>query len=1018
MAKKRAVTKRAAAEQPRKKKTGAVNPEAARLPNGFSLGTDVLESNLLTGESAGLLQDYFGPENYERLRDLAREAATRSVRGGPRVFILPGIMGSTLGRDGFLGDNVLWIDPVEIALGRLKELTLDGGASRYRAIGVILFAYLQLKLRLKIAGQDADFFPYDWRRSLRELGAELAAAIKAESREVTLVAHSMGGLVARSAMRQLDTKKVKRLVMMGTPNYGSFAPVQVVRGTYDVVLKVAAVDQKHDAKDLSGQVFNTFPGLYEMLPAPEKFSALNLYKAASWPAEDPRPRQELLTAVKAVIGQLAPADDRFYLIAGVNHDTVTGLALSADGKEFTYEISPAGDGTVPLDFARLDGIPASQSFYVEEGHGSLPNNGDVIAAVIDIVAKGTTAALPKEPPRLRRASRMVSEGQVRSLAIRAPGVGQLGSSDVRHLLDAVAAPPKLDTRAAPQNTEAVSQTFHHLTIGRRRQRRLELTLALGSLTEIEARAYVLGVFRNVAPGGAALALDRRLDGAISDFTARRMFGGEVGSIFTVPVGSNRLPADMILFAGLGPFDRFDADVQKLVAESVIRFLVRSRVDDFATIMMGAGSGQSAAASVQNLLAGFLRGLTESDARHRFRRLTLCESDPDRYEEMKNEIYRIAGTALFDDVEITLDEMVVPESARPAERVVRVGPEPVYTIIRQETESKDKLEFRVSVLGTGMKAAVVSAQVDVSKKEIAKLIAEFDNTVAPPGHQDVVPIGHKLCSAVLPQEVRTVLESLKDRHVVVVHDAPASRMPWETLTIGTWSPALHSGLTRRYLADHLPLATYLEQRRREPTLRLLLIVNPLRDLAGADKEGERIEALASATARIEVQTLKHDKAERGHILELLRSGRFDCVHYAGHAFFDPKGPSRSGLICARKEILTGTDLMGISNLPFLIFFNACEGGRVRKPASTGLEESFGVAEALMRGGVANYLSTYWPVGDAAAEAFAHGFYTSVLESESLGAALLKGRQAVHALQDRDWADYLLYGDAGFVLKEKS
>src|SRR5207247_8495371 len=66
-------------------------------------------------------------------------------------------------------------------------------------------------------------------------------------------------------------------------------------------------------------------------------------------------------------------------------------------------------------------------------------------------------------------------------------------------------------------------------------------------------------------------------------------------------------------------------------------------------------------------------------------------------------------------------------------------------------------------------------------------------------------------------------------------------------------------------------------------------------------------------------------------------------------------------------------------------NACEAGRVRgglpkelpkgspkaahKPASAQVVESLGVAEALMRGGIANYMSTYWPVGDDAAKDFA-------------------------------------------------
>src|SRR5262245_50576414 len=166
--------------------------------SAFGQPSNVLEHALLTGESRGLLEDYFGPENYEELRDLSRDAATRSVRGGSRVLILPGIMGFTLGKKHLLNvvEDIFWIDFAEIVLGHFTSLKLDSASSAFHAVGVVLFAYLKLKLRLKIRGFDADFFPYDWRRSLSELGTALAHAVNENDSEVMLVVHSMGGLVA------------------------------------------------------------------------------------------------------------------------------------------------------------------------------------------------------------------------------------------------------------------------------------------------------------------------------------------------------------------------------------------------------------------------------------------------------------------------------------------------------------------------------------------------------------------------------------------------------------------------------------------------------------------------------------------------------------------------------------------------------------------------------------------------------------------------------------------------------
>ena len=90
-------------------------------------------------------------------------------------------MGSKIGREGdFLFNDVIWIDPVDIALGNLAKLTLRR-RHEYQALGVILFAYLKLKLCLKIAGFDADFHPFDWRQSIERLGTELAKRIHEES---------------------------------------------------------------------------------------------------------------------------------------------------------------------------------------------------------------------------------------------------------------------------------------------------------------------------------------------------------------------------------------------------------------------------------------------------------------------------------------------------------------------------------------------------------------------------------------------------------------------------------------------------------------------------------------------------------------------------------------------------------------------------------------------------------------------------------------------------------------------
>jgi CHAT domain-containing protein len=231
------------------------------------------------------------------------------------------------------------------------------------------------------------------------------------------------------------------------------------------------------------------------------------------------------------------------------------------------------------------------------------------------------------------------------------------------------------------------------------------------------------------------------------------------------------------------------------------------------------------------------------------------------------------------------------------------------------------------------------------------------------------------------------------------------------------------MSHRYEADDLSVAKWLEGRQQNQILRVLLIVNPTKDLDGAQREGDRVEKLLNGKGLAQVRRLDGDEARRTELLRCFQSGDFDVVHYAGHAFFDPNAPSRSGILCAGREVLAGADLAGLSNLPSLVFFNACQIARIRRlsdepsppEAPVAVRRSIGFAEAFLRGGVANFVGTYWPVGDMAAEIFAPAFYENLLAGRPLSEALLTSRRALEAKDLGDWADYILYGDPDFILK---
>ena len=224
-----------------------------------------------------------------------------------------------------------------------------------------------------------------------------------------LVAHSMGGLVARMAARMLPKRWVRKLIMLGTPNEGSFASVQALRGTYPFVRRLSRLDHRHSADYLAAKVFSTFPGLYHMLPS-RRLEGIDLFDPRDWPADGPTPSARILRQVAAVRAALAPADSRMVHIVGVNQETVVGMRRTAAG--FEYAMTRNGDGTVLLRPWRR--LPQLKSYFRGRiRHGNLANNAQVIRAVIDRVRSGRTRHLPGTWRVRRGPVRRIDDAQLR-----------------------------------------------------------------------------------------------------------------------------------------------------------------------------------------------------------------------------------------------------------------------------------------------------------------------------------------------------------------------------------------------------------------------------------------------------------------------------------------------------------------------------------------------------------------------------------------------------------------------------
>lgn len=316
--------------------------------------------------------------------------------GKPRVLVLHGALGSRLGLKGRLLDDELWLDPFDLRRGNLDKISFGPqGNPEVQVLGIMRSAYLAARLRLVAAGLATDFYAYDWRRPVQELGTELASHVAELGGDVRLVCHSYGGLVARSAIAQ-GAEAITRVVTLGTPHLGAFSTVMLLRGTHPVLQRVAAVDRRGDARALARDVFTTFPGSYHLLPRQALQPDFDAFDPAAWPGDDPCPSPELLAEAKAGLDTLAPVDERFRCVAGIRWDTPLAVHPGGDAG-FAYDLGTAGDAVVPIESAAPAGAPA---WYAPGGHGTLPWTPAILDALPELVRDGETDRLAREPGEL------------------------------------------------------------------------------------------------------------------------------------------------------------------------------------------------------------------------------------------------------------------------------------------------------------------------------------------------------------------------------------------------------------------------------------------------------------------------------------------------------------------------------------------------------------------------------------------------------------------------------------------
>ncbi len=212
------------------------------------------------------------------------------------IIIVPGITGSELYGKNVFGKTIKpWLDllpaGVNVLFDRLScdeygnsKADIWAGNESTESFGTVMpgsdtGAYTNLVKELKQFNSrykmydDVVFFPYDWRLTNTKSSEKLNDFIEDNGYDkVTLVAHSMGGIVSSNYLAKYGYEKLDKLITLGTPYLG--APKALY--TFETGLFLDGFKGNATSSIIKALAPN-MPGIYELLPNKQYFSNGDYY---------------------------------------------------------------------------------------------------------------------------------------------------------------------------------------------------------------------------------------------------------------------------------------------------------------------------------------------------------------------------------------------------------------------------------------------------------------------------------------------------------------------------------------------------------------------------------------------------------------------------------------------------------------------------------------------------------------------------------------------------------------------
>ena len=634
----------------------------------------------LDAEGQELLAQRLGGDEVARLRRCVRRSRETERRAsGGRVIVIHGIMGALLDVVDPDGDSDrVWLNYWRLFNGRIADLKLDeqGGPADPRKmvrVAGLFPEYLSLVMELDRRWKVRPF-AFDWREDIDRSVQQLARTILtwARGEPCHIVAHSMGGLVARRlatrfpnvwrSMRDpTDGRRGGRLIQLGTPNRGSLVIPMVFTGAEGIVRKLALLDRKHRLDELL-PILSTFPGSYQMMPAPGSGpdDRDRLYEPDTWGDAPAHPA--LLDLGRRFQDEMAPVVDpeRLVYVAGYDQDTPYRIRVKGAGR-FEYQMTRNGDGRVPHELGLLDDV---RTQWVDEAHGDLPRNQAVLAGIHELLAFGMTASLHQTLPvsRSRAPKGWVealppdpSEAEVAALVEHVGGTRgheprELSAEDAQRLEAMTLRGFVGSGRDAPLRGGGALSPRAPAVPAPDTPPELAVEVICGDVSRVPGDAYAVGHYIGALPQAAEAALDAVISGqdvepedrVLHALTRRGVLRGELGDIDLYPWadGSGRLVA----VAGMGHPGTFArSELRKLGHDLTLALTALPNVREVCSVLIGSGTGNLPVTdAVEGLLMGAADALREKRPTNDVTTLRLVELDFAKAQEIQVALARLAA----------------------------------------------------------------------------------------------------------------------------------------------------------------------------------------------------------------------------------------------------------------------------------------------------------------------------------------------------------------------------------------